>query len=246
MAADPFSDPSDLPLTSPTALEDGAAHHLGHRKRLRARFLESCGTGMPDYEVIELLLFGAIPRGDVKPLAKRLIDRFGSLAGVLNASPQELSAIPGLGDVAVAGLKIVRTAAERLARQEAMNRPVISSWVQLIDYCRIAMAHEALEQFRILFLDRRNALIGDEVQQRGTVDHAPVYPREVVRRALEMHASAVILVHNHPSGDPTPSAADIEMTRKLVSALSAVDVAVHDHLIIGRRDHASFKSLGLL
>ncbi|MEM7653896.1 MAG: DNA repair protein RadC [Pseudomonadota bacterium] len=221
-------------------------HFHGHRKRLRARFLETNGAGFADYELLELLLFGALPRGDVKPLAKSLIERYGNFAGVLNASAPDLETVAGLGSAGVSSLKVARVAAERLARQQVIDRPVISSWVQLLDYCRIAMAHEPVEQFRILFLDRRNALIGDEIQQQGTVDHAPVYPREVVRRALEVHASAVIFVHNHPSGDSTPSTADIQMTKRLVSALAAVEVSVHDHLIIGRNDHSSFKSLGLL
>ncbi|MBL8672799.1 MAG: DNA repair protein RadC [Alphaproteobacteria bacterium] len=223
-----------------------APHYHGHRQRLRARFLAGPEDALPDYELLELLLASAIPRRDVKPLAKALLARFGGFAGVVSAPADELAAIDGLGDASVAALKVVRAAAIRLARQEAMTRPVVTSWQQLLDYCRAAMAHERVEEFRLLFLDRQNRLIADERQQRGTVDHTPVYPREVAKRALELGASAVILVHNHPSGDPTPSKADVAMTREVKEALKAIGVTLHDHLVIGRAGEASLRALGLL
>ena len=203
-------------------------------------------SSMPDYEVLEMLLFQALPRGDTKPLAKALIDRFGSLADVLSAPPERLMEVKGVGDGIVAGLKLVREAGLRLTRAQALGRPVLSSWNAVLEYCQAAMAYENREQFRILFLDRKNTLIADEVQQQGTIDYTPVYPREVAKRALELDATAVILVHNHPSGDPNPSRADIEMTKKVVAAAAALGIVVHDHLIIGRGTHSSFKSLGLL
>ena len=201
---------------------------------------------MPDYEMLELVLFAALPRRDTKPLAKALIARFGSFAEVIAARRERLKEIPGVGEAVVSQLKIVEAAAQRLARGKVMGRPALSSWAALVDYCMAAMARSTNEEFRVLFLDRKNVLVADEVQSRGTVDHAPVYPREIVRRALEHGASAIILVHNHPSGDPTPSRADIDMTREIAAAAKALKIAVHDHLVIGRGDHASFKSLGLL
>jgi DNA repair protein RadC len=223
-----------------------APHYHGHRQRLRDRFLATGGDGMPDYELLEMLLTQAIPRRDVKPLAKELLARFGSFAGVIAADPERLLAVSGMGESAVAALKVVRAAAVRLLQQEAMGRDVIGSWDKLIDYCRAAMAHETVEQLRLLFLDRKNALIADEVQQRGTVDHTPVYVREVVKRALELGASALIIVHNHPSGDPTPSRGDIEMTQQVKDALDKIGIALHDHVVIGRRGHESFRAKGLL
>lgn len=220
--------------------------HLGHRERLRRRLLEKGSESLSDYEVLEFVLFGAKPRGDTKPLAKALLRRFGSLAGVLSAAPAELRAVRDMGEVSVAALKIVPEVARRLAREEAAAGPVISSWDKLLDYCRVAMAHEPVEQFRLLFLDKKNRLIADEQQQRGTVDHTPVYPREVVKRALELKASALILVHNHPSGDPTPSKADIAMTVEIREASEKLGIALHDHLVIGKAGHASFRALGLL
>lgn len=221
-------------------------HFLGHRDRLRARLLEG-GTGaLADYELLEFLLFAARPRGDMKPLAKALIQRFGSFAGVVAAERQALSAIPGMGEASVAALLAVHEAAVRLLRAEVRQQPVIASWQKLIDYCTAAGGFAETEEFRLLFLDRKNVLIADERQQRGTVDHVPVYPREVVKRALDLGASAIIMVHNHPSGDTTPSKSDIEMTRAVAQATAAVGVAVHDHVIIGRGRHSSFKSLGLL
>jgi DNA repair protein RadC len=222
------------------------SHQLGHRERLRERFVEGGAAAMPDYELLELVLFAAIPRRDVKPLAKALITQFGSFADVIAAPRARLLEVSGIGEAAVTQLKIVEAAALRLARSQMLNKPALSSWAALIDYCTAAMARAPLEEFRILFLDRKNILIADEMQTRGTVDHAPVYPREIVKRALELGASAIILVHNHPSGDPTPSRADIEMTRDVSAAAKALKIAVHDHLVIGRSGHASFKALGLL
>jgi DNA repair protein RadC len=218
----------------------------GHRARLRERFVKGGAEAMPDYEMLELVLFAALPRRDTKPLAKALIARFGSFAEVIAAKRERLLEIPGVGEAVVSQLKIVEAAAQRLARGKVMGRPALSSWAALLDYCMAAMARSPNEEFRVLFLDRKNVLVADEVQSRGTVDHAPVYPREIVRRALEHGASAIILVHNHPSGDPTPSRADIDMTREIAAAAKALKIAVHDHLVIGRGGHASFKSLGLL
>src|ERR1700743_3098989 len=220
--------------------------NAGHRERLRERFLKGGADPMPDYELLELTLFAAIPRRDVKPLAKALIARFGSFADVIAARRERLLEVEGVGDAVVNQLKIVEAAAQRLARSKVMGRPALSSWSALLDYCMAAMARSPTEEFRVLFLDRKNVLIADEVQARGTVDHTPVYPREIIKRALEHSASAIILVHNHPSGDPTPSRADIEMTREIAAAAKALKIAIHDHLVIGRSGHASFKSLGLL
>ncbi|MDR3517107.1 MAG: DNA repair protein RadC [Azospirillaceae bacterium] len=219
---------------------------MEHRTRLRARFLDTGPGGLQDYELLELLLFAAIPRRDVKPKAKALIATFGSLGGVVTASTERLRQEAGLSDHVIATLKVTAAIGVRMALGQIINRPVLSSWDRLLDYCQTAMAHEATEQFRLLFLDRKNTLIADEVQQRGTVDHTPVYPREVVKRALELGASAVILVHNHPSGDPTPSRADIQITQEIVKAAAVLGIEVHDHLIIGRGRHVSFKSMGLM
>lgn len=225
-------------------------HYSGHRERLRERFLAE-PEALPDYEVLELLLASVIPRKDTKPLAKALIAEFGGFAEVLAAPVQTLEAFPavqgvGLSATTAAYLKVAEHAAQRLARLRVIDRPVVSSWDQLLDYCNSVMGRLPVEQFRLLFLDRRNVLIADELQQTGTVDHTPLYPREVVKRALMLNASALIMVHNHPSGDPTPSKADIEMTKAVRDALRAVSVTLHDHLIIGRRGHTSFKSVGLL
>jgi DNA repair protein RadC len=220
-------------------------HFHGHRDRLRARFRES-PDGMADYELLELLLFRSIPRRDTKPLAKVLIAHFGSLAEVLGASEGRLRAVPGVSEGIAVDLKLVMAASLRLARGQVMKRPLLSSWAAVIDYCRAAMAFEEREQFRILFLDRKNAVIADEVQQTGTVDHTPVYPREVVKRALELSATAVILVHNHPSGDPTPSRADVQMTKQIIDVAAPLGITVHDHIIIGRDGHASLKGLKLM
>ncbi|MET4806599.1 DNA repair protein RadC [Limibacillus sp. MBR-115] len=220
-------------------------HYFGHRQRLRERFLLRGGSALSDYEVIELLLFGARPRGDVKPLAKDLLRRFGSLSALLSAPAEDLARLPGLGEASVVALKIVQEAALRLAREEIRQRPVLSSWNKVLNYARIMLAEEKVERFHLLFLDRKNRLISDEEQQRGTVDHTPVYPREVIKRALDLGASSIILIHNHPSGDPTPSKQDIAITREIVEAAGKLGIEVHDHLIIGKGGHTSLKSLGL-
>jgi DNA repair protein RadC len=227
--------------------EDGEAGGTsGHRERLRARFLQGGADAMPDYELLEMTLFAALPRRDTKPLARALLARFGSFADVIAAPRARLLEVKGAGEAVANHLKIVEAAAHRLAKTRVMGRPALSSWPALLDYCTAAMARCETEEFRVLFLDRKNCLIADQVQNRGTVDHTPVYPREILKRALELTASAIILVHNHPSGDPTPSKTDIQMTREIVAAAKALGIAVHDHLVIGRAGHASFKSLGLL
>jgi DNA repair protein RadC len=235
----------DKPKPS-AGLAEEAPHYHGHRQRLRARFLEAGADALSDYELIELILFRAIPQRDLKPLAKDLITRFGSFAEVVSAPIERLREIKGLGEAAIAELKIVQASANRLARGQVKRRPVLSSWSSVLDYCRTAMAFAEREQFRILFLDKRNALIADEVQQTGTVDHTPVYPREVIKRAPELSAPAIILVHNHPSGDPTPSRADIQMTQAIVDVAKPLGISVHDHIIVGKEGHASFKGLKLM
>ncbi|MBM9593774.1 DNA repair protein RadC [Rhodobacteraceae bacterium MCCB 386] len=217
-----------------------------HRKRLRERFLSGGAAAMPDYELLELVLFRAIPRQDVKPLARRLIETFGDFNRVIAAPLDRLRAVPGAGDAVALELKVVEAAAHRMARSRVIGRPVMSSWSALVDYCHTAMAHRETEQFRVLFLDRKNVLIADEEQARGTVDHVPVYPREVVKRALELNASALILVHNHPSGDPTPSEADVAMTHRVRDAADALGIVLHDHLIVGKSRELSFRSAGLI
>lgn len=221
-------------------------HHAGHRDRLRGRFVKSGAGAFEDYELLELVLFATIPRRDVKPLAKKLLAQFGGLAGVMGASLEDLQSVQGLGENAAVFLKTVHALTQRMLIGDVAQKPILSSWQKLLDYCHVAMAHEKREHFRILFLNRKNQLIADEVQQTGTVDHAPVYPREIVRRALELGATALILVHNHPSGDPTPSDSDITMTEEIIRAARALDILVHDHLIIAKSGHASFKSMGLL
>ncbi len=220
--------------------------HAGHRSRLRQRFMQNGGDGLPDYELLELVLFPSLPRRDTKPLAKALLARFGSFAEVISAEPAELKSVKGVGDAAVVALKTVRAAALRLSLGEVMNRPVLSSWDKLMQYCRASMAYEKAEQFRILFLNKKNVLMADEVQQQGTVDHTPVYPREVVKRALELGATALIMVHNHPSGDPAPSRGDIEMTREVREVAETLGIVLHDHVIVSKNGNSSFKSMGLL
>ena len=220
-------------------------HYHGHRQRLRERFLRGGPESLPEYELLELILFGALRQGDVKPLAKRLIEQFGSLAGVLTADVDALQGA-GLGETTIATLKASQAAALHLSRAQLIGQPIVSSWQALLDYCRAAMGHDKTEAFRIMFLDRKNSLIADEVQQRGTIDHTPVYPREVVKRALELGATALILVHNHPSGDATPSRADIEMTKQINAAAAPLGIVLHDHLIITRSEEASFNAMGLL
>ena len=224
----------------------GKPHYLGHRERLRRRFRDAGADAVPDYELIELILFRAAPRRDTKPLAKALLARFGTFAEALNAPDELLREVPGIGEAAITELRLVRAAAIRLMRGEVLERPVLSSWSQVLDYCRASMGFETKEQFRILFLDKRNQIIADEVQQTGTVDHTPVYVREVAKRALELSSTAIVLVHNHPSGDPTPSRADIEMTKQIVTAAKPLGVLVHDHIIVGKQGHASFRGLGLI
>ena len=214
-------------------------HYHGHRERLRSRFRDGGEEALADYEMLELLLFRLIPRRDTKPIAKALLARFGSLSGVLGAPPALLQEVKGVGETVAQDLKLMASLAKRMLKAELREKQVLSSWSSVIEYCHASMAHETTEQFRILFLDKRNVLIADEVQGRGTVDHTPVYPREVVNRALELSATAVILVHNHPSGDPTPSRADIEMTRTIIDTAKPLGITVHDHIIIGKDGHAS-------
>ncbi len=225
---------------------DAQNHASGHRDRLRERFRRAGVEAVQEYELMELILFRAIPRRDVKPLAKEIIKAFGGLPQALAAPVERLTEIKGVSENIAIELKIIHAASIKLAQARILDRPVISSWNDLLAYCRAAMADEKTELFRILFLDKKNILIADEVQQRGTVDHTPVYPREVVKRALEHAASAIILVHNHPSGDPTPSRADIEMTHQIQKAAAALNIRVHDHLVIGHKSEVSFKGLGLL
>ncbi len=217
-----------------------------HRKRLRERFMEGGAAAMPDYELLELVLFRSIPRQDVKPLARLLLDTFGDFNRVLTAPVERLKEAKGVGDAVITDLKILEATAHRMARARVMQRQVISSWDALLDYCHTTMAHRETEQFRVFYLDRKNVLIADEEQARGTVDHVPVYPREVAKRALELNASALILVHNHPSGDPTPSQSDMDMTNKIHSACVALGLTLHDHLIIGKSNELSFRAEGYL
>jgi len=224
-------------------LQEAAPHFHGHRQRLRDRFMEAGPAALADYELLELVLFRAIVRRDVKPLAKALLARFGSFAEVVAARPERLREIDGLSEAAICEIKLMEAAAQRLARGAVEKRPALSSFLEVIDYCRTVMAYAEREEFHILFLDKRNALIADELQGVGTVDHTPVYPREIVRRALELGACALILAHNHPSGDPTPSAADIRLTRDIIAIAQPFDITVHDHLIVGRHGHASLKGL---
>lgn len=221
-------------------------HYMGHRERLRERIREYGADSLADYELLEAMLYRAIPRSDTKPIAKDLLQRFGSLAQVLGAPEHLLCEIKGVGSAVAFDLKLYAAAANRMAKGELRGREVLSSWSQVLDYCRTSMAFETREQFRILFLDKKNALIADEIQQTGTVDHTPVYPREVVRRALELSATAIILVHNHPSGDPTPSRTDVEMTKTIIDTAKPLGISVHDHIIIGKDGHASLKGLQLV
>jgi DNA repair protein RadC len=220
--------------------------HEGHRKRLRERFLKGGEKAIPDYELIELLLFGVIPRGDVKPLAKKLLQNCGSLAGLLQADKEKLKSIAGVGDVTIVTLKAIQEVACRLVREEINTQHSLQSWQGVIDYCRARMSHLTIEQFRLLFLDNKNKIIADEIQQQGTIDRTPLFPREVVKRTLELGAKSLIMVHNHPSGDPTPSQADIEITRKVIKAAQELEIHVLDHLIIGRFGHTSLREKKLI
>jgi DNA repair protein RadC len=243
-----------LPLTvlprmssdTPDQSDVDTPHYHGHRMRLRDRF-HSAGPGaLSDYELLEMVLFTVKPRGDMKPLAKMLIKKFGSFAEVINAPESRLREVDGVGDRTVTELRLIAAAAARIAKGKLQQRTALSSWNDVIDYCRTSMAFADKEQFRILFLDKRNQLISDEVQQTGTVDHTPVYPREVIKRALELSATAIILVHNHPSGDPTPSQADIQMTKAIIDIAGPLGISVHDHIIVGKNGHASMKGLRLI
>ena len=246
----PLFDPACAPDEAPARPLDAGArlpsYIKDHRARLRARFMAGGAAALPDYELLELVLFRAIPRQDVKPLAHRLLKAFHDFNGVISAPAARLETVEGVGEAVICELKLVEAAAARLARAKVINRPVISSWDALLTYCHTTMAHRSTEQFRVLYLDRKNVLIADEEQARGTVDHVPVYPREVVKRALEMDASALILVHNHPSGDPTPSEADIAMTLKIQDACGALGLVLHDHIIVGRERETSFRAQGYL
>ncbi len=246
---------SPLPLFAPDPDEAAVVVPLAgrlpsyikdHRKRLRDRFSQGGAAAMPDYELLELCLFRTVERQDVKPLARRLLETFGDLNRVVTASSARLLQVHGVGEAVVQDLKILEALATRMMRARVMHRPVLSSWDALLDYCHTAMAHRETEQFRVLYLDRKNVLIADEEQARGTVDHVPVYPREVVKRALELNASALILVHNHPSGDPTPSATDIAMTQQVKDAAGVLGLVLHDHLIVGKGREISFRGAGYL
>ena len=237
---------STKPHPSPFGAAEAPPHYHGHRERLRLRFRDVGAEALADYEMLELVLFRAVPRRDVKPLAKHLLARFGSFAEVISAPPARLAEVDGLGEAAITEFKVVQAAAHRLAKGQVGKRPVLSSWSAVLDYVRAAQAFAEKEQFRILFLDKRNQLIADEVQQEGTVDHTPVYPREVVKRALELSATAIILVHNHPSGDPTPSHADIEMTKEVAKVAKTLGIQLYDHVIVGKDGHASLKGLKLM
>lgn len=235
--------PAQAHLFEAAIVAEGPA---GHRRRLRERFRRGGADAMPDYELLEMVLFAAIKMGDTKPLAKRLIAAFGTFEGVIGAPENRLKDIDGVGERVVDEIKLVRAAALRMLKQQVISRPILGSWAELIGYLTAAQAHEDKEQFRILFLDRKNRLIADEVQQTGTVDHTPVYVREVIKRALELSASAILLVHNHPSGDPTPSRADIDMTQQVMVACKPLGLVVHDHVIIARHGHVSLKAQRLM
>jgi DNA repair protein RadC len=236
--------PSDT--SRKAGMAEASPHYHGHRERLRARFREVGVDALADYEMLELVLFRAVPRRDVKPLAKELLAKFGSFAEVISAPPKRLAEVEGLGEAAITEFKVVQAAAQRLVKGRVKKRTVLSSWSSVLEYCRTTQAFAEKEHFRILFLDKRNQLIADEVQQSGTVDHTPVYPREVVKRALELSSTAIILVHNHPSGDPTPSRADIQMTQAIVDVAKPLGINVYDHIIVGKEGHASLKGLRLI
>lgn len=237
---------AEAPFPLPEA-PDTHDDRAGHRQRVRDRFLRVGGDALEDYELLELALQLVIPRRDTKALAKTLLREFGSFSGVFNASSARLEKVKGLGPTTIAHLKVIQTVAARFGRDRIdVEQPILSSWTQLIDYCRAQMAYESIEQFRILFLDKKNRLIADEVQQTGTVDHTPVYPREVIRRSLELNATALILVHNHPSGDPAPSSADVRMTQEIADIAKPMGITLHDHIVIGKSGHASLRALKLI
>ncbi|MEE9314591.1 MAG: DNA repair protein RadC [Rhizobiaceae bacterium] len=231
---------------APAAAKPDKPHYHGHRDRLRERFGTAGADALADYELLEMLLYRFIPRQDTKPIAKDLLHKFGSLAAVFGASERELKQVKRIGDLAARDIKVVAALASRSLKSEIREQTVLGSWTSVINYCNSVMAHETIEQFRILFLDKKNKLIVDEMQQQGTIDHTPVYPREVIKRALEVSATAMILVHNHPSGDPTPSRADIEMTKTIIESAAPMGILVHDHIIIGKDGHVSMKALQLI
>lgn len=242
-----FMQESAVPIVSePSAKKKKASPNAGHRQRLKQRFDKAGRDGLADYELLELLLFRSLPQKDTKPIAKELIKKFGSFGAVLAAEKSRLMEVHGVKDATALDLKLVAAAGREMIKTGMQSRELLSSWSAVLEYCTAAMAHETKEQFRILFLDKKNGLIADEVQQTGTVDHTPVYPREVLKRAVELSATAIVLVHNHPSGDPTPSRADIEMTQKIIEVLNPLNIVMHDHIIIGKQGHASLKGLQLI
>ncbi len=226
--------------------DNNKKHYHGHRERLRQRFAQNGSSSLQDYELLELILFRLLPRRDTKPIAKAMIERFGNFPEAISAPSHLLEEIDGLGKTAIIDLKVILAATQRFSKESILDRPILGSWGELINYCNTQMAYETKEQFRILFLDKKNFLIADEVQQIGTVDHTPVYPREVIKRSLELSATALILVHNHPSGDPTPSSADIKMTKEIDNIAKPLGITVHDHIIIGRSGHSSLRGLKLI
>ena len=246
IAAARTASPPESPAADAAVQATTKSPHAGHRERLRARLMRGGAPSMADYELLELVLFRAIARGDTKPLAKRLVERFGSFGDVINAPEARLAEVHGAGPAVAAELRLVQAAAHRLMHQSLQNKPVLSSWQDVVNYCRGRMAYDDVESLNVLFLDKRNHLLGDERLQTGTVDHTPVYIREVLKRALEVGATALILVHNHPSGDPTPSRSDIEMTNRIIAAAKPFDIVIHDHIIVGRDGHSSFRNLGLI
>jgi DNA repair protein RadC len=238
----PMPRKSDNPENQPTE----TPHYHGHRERLRERFYGAGPEALSDYELLEMALFPALPRRDTKPLAKALLKKFGSFAEVIHAPVARLREVDGIGEASINQIKLLAAAASRVAKGEIKRKIALSSWNDVIEYCRTGMAFADKEQFRLLFLDKRNQLIADEIQQTGTIDHTPVYPREVIKRALELSATALILVHNHPSGDPTPSQADIQMTKAIVDIATPLGISVHDHIIVGKNGHASLKGMKLI
>lgn len=239
---------SSLHMNNPQAqqVKKSTPHYSGHRQRLRERFIIGGENALQDYELLELLLFMAIPRRDVKPLAKSLLDSFGSLPELMSASHSAISQIDGISENTATAIKTVTAIANRMIKQEIMQKPVLNNWTRLIDYCHMSMAHETREHFRILFLNKKNEMIADEIQGSGTVDHTPAYPREIMKRALELGATALILVHNHPSGDPKPSQADIDMTKAIIEGARTFNITIHDHIVIARNGHTSFRQEGLI
>ncbi len=233
-------------MNSAEKIAKSAPHHTGHRQRLRERFIDTGPNSLKDYELLELLLFSAIPRRDVKPLAKTLLTKFGSLPELMAAPHSMLTQVEGISDNTATAIKTVTAIAHRMIKQEIMQKPVLNNWTRLIDYCHMTMAHETKEHFRILFMNKKNELIADEIQGSGTVDHTPAYPREIMKRSLELGATALILLHNHPSGDPKPSQADIDMTNAIIKAAHAFDITIHDHVIIARNGNTSFRNEGLI